>query len=412
MSEEGQMTKKIYFIGGRFQDDEQRDIFWNKYGLMLKQVYNYETKRDRSLRDFKFIPVYKCDREEFERIWIDPNTYGIFWFSHGTPEGYPVAHHYKLDDEPWERLTAREWEASLLKPENLEKSSRNLRFVSFMGCRTGRLAEKWQQKMPAGAQFLAFRDDMWAGEGTARTSLDDWIKNDLLLRKPKTPTEGARYLFQFLTGSLELAGSTPQYPAISNLIGQKRPLKLAITAGVQKTGLSTPQVNVRPFPTLSPQAVTLPLIQQRQQMEAQRRRMQEEAQRRTQQQFETQQRHTQELMKTQRRQAQEEAERRRTLQEAQRRAQEEAERRRAQEEAERRRAQEEAQHRAREEAQRRQLALDLARIKKPFIPTVRPHIWEPPLKTRIFIGGPPYIGGVPMGGDPRPDFIEKIKTRW
>lgn len=411
------MAKNIYFIGGLFArnaaaDDAQRESFWTKYGLMLHEVLGEEIRQDPNLRRFKFVPVWKADRDEFIKIWTNESTYGVFWLGHGTTSGYPLAYNYKLD-EPWQKLTGKEIAAANMKPahftdENgtpVTRSSKNLRFVAFLGCKIGQHASEWKEQMPAGADFYSYSGDMGAYEGTGRTQLDLWIRNHFA----DSAQRGARYLFRQLAQPSQVSGAKTQSPDVRSLLAQKHPLRVAAATGTEKR-LS---YSVRPFSNL-PATGGYFVMQQQQQMEAQRlqRRWQQEAHRRTQQQFENQQQEAREVIAAQQQRAWEEAARRRRIQEAQRRAQAEAEQRRVIQGAARHGSQEKAQNRAREESRRRQLALELARLKQPTISSARPELWLRP-KGGSITGGPQIsvtFGNtkvVPRSGSP---YI--LNTRW
>ena len=218
--------KKIYWVCGYLRPDE-RDSDFLKYGLKLGEVLRREARDNPALRDFKLVNVYSCTKREFERIWTDPATYGIFWNSHGDQRGRPQADPNpdlptrreeldSMDLDPRSRVyvvrgsstaalerevgkIARRAAASGLPhlvrgydegrvrrlddgryeievtAAALPASSPNLRFIAFMSCWIGKQEAAWRRLMPPGARIPSFPEKNSTAPGAERGWIDDWI---------------------------------------------------------------------------------------------------------------------------------------------------------------------------------------------------------------------------------------------
>ncbi len=232
--------KKIYWICAGLEQNV-RDNDFLKYGLKLQALLAAETRKDPRFREFKLVNLYSCTKREFERIWQDPTTYGIFWNSHGTrDQGFPQAdpdanattlremrssidldprsHVYIVradsmdelrrkavsihdrakqdglkhlvdhyDERKMTRLDDGRYEIEL-KFSDLPRASPNLGFAAFMVCGPKDLKNRWLELMPAGATFSWFPYTVDTGEGSSKGYIDKWFDE---LHRP-------RYLLQSL----------------------------------------------------------------------------------------------------------------------------------------------------------------------------------------------------------------------
>ncbi len=227
--------RKIYWICG-FLEAEERSQDFLKYGLKLKGVLDREAIKDPRLKEFKMVNLHSCTKREFERIWQDPTTHGIFWNSHGTlREGLPQADpnatattlreiRGSIDLDPRSRpyivransMEQLRKEAELagerakqdglkhlvsdyneqkvnrlpdgqyemeLKFAGLPKASQNLAFAAFMSCGSKKQKAKWLELMPSDARFADFPFFNSSAPGSHRGFIDRWIDD---LKRPRS----------------------------------------------------------------------------------------------------------------------------------------------------------------------------------------------------------------------------------
>ena len=173
------MPKKIYFLGGKLSRYEQEE-FYDKYKPMLHSL----VKEIGTSAQFEFVSIPECTRSQFSEYWSDPNTYGIFWFGHGTTSGLPATNEVRADNLN-----------ETLNPMFLEKSSLNLKFIALLSCFSGKYRDEWIKKLGnVFAQIKTFETTLEGGTGSLRAEIERWIENKSTLLDP---TSGASGLLQY-----------------------------------------------------------------------------------------------------------------------------------------------------------------------------------------------------------------------
>ncbi len=184
--------RKIYWIGGNLSRTE-RTKEWVPYGAQIQEHYRKMGGEDSG---YEYVWVSRCTVKQFTSIWKDPNTYGIFWYSHGEAissssfTGYPLAYSMYLD-ESWRGVPRGEqWNKMKLDPQKLPAPSPNLKFIAIKSCGSAKIHDKWQQKAP-GVTVVTHQGQLFRRESSRHGNFDqmlNWAKKRsgyLLEKLPK-----------------------------------------------------------------------------------------------------------------------------------------------------------------------------------------------------------------------------------
>lgn len=205
-----QSRKKIYWIGGNLSRTE-RDVEWIPYGAQIQEHYR---KMGGENSGYDFVWVSRCTVKQFARIWSDPNTCGIIWYSHGEAEsshtftGYPLAYSMYLD-ESWRGVPRGEqWEKMKLDPRKLPVPSPNLKFIAIKSCGSAELHDQWQQKAP-NTTVITHQGQLFRRESSRYGNFDQmlsWAKKGPGWTSKGKVSEGAGYLFELLPRNKQPTG--------------------------------------------------------------------------------------------------------------------------------------------------------------------------------------------------------------
>ena len=167
------MTRKIYFLGGKLNAWEKEKLF-EKYKRKLSRAVG-----EYSSAGFRFVPVEDVTVKKFKKIWTDKDTYGIFWFGHGTPGGLPAT------NEPYGNFYRT------LNPMTLPKANRNLQFLALLSCFSKGYEKEWRKKMSnIFAQIATFKYTIEGFTGQMNDQIDRWIEKKRFLTNPSSGAHG------------------------------------------------------------------------------------------------------------------------------------------------------------------------------------------------------------------------------
>jgi hypothetical protein len=162
---------KIYWIGGNLSHQERKDE-WIPYGADLQRMFEGKVGKTEG---YEFVWKSRCTREDFAKIWADPTTAGIIWFSHGDrASGYPAAYHPYLDN-PWMEPSRKELDQADIRPQDLPPAGKNLRFAVFKSCFSDKQERAWQNKAP-NATVVTHEGIVWRQESNVKARQIDQMK--------------------------------------------------------------------------------------------------------------------------------------------------------------------------------------------------------------------------------------------
>lgn len=167
------MAKNIYFLGGKLNRWEKEKLF-AKYEKKLRSAV-----AEYSSADFKFVAVEDVTRARFQQVWTDKDTFGIFWFGHGTPSGLPAT------NEPSGNFYVT------LNPLLLPKAHQNVQFLALLSCFSKSYEKEWREKMPCRfPQVATFKYTIEGFTGEMNDQIDRWIEKKRFLTSPTSGAHG------------------------------------------------------------------------------------------------------------------------------------------------------------------------------------------------------------------------------
>jgi hypothetical protein len=202
----------IYWIGG-YLSKAERENEWISYGAKIQEHYTRQGGADSG---YAFEWISRCTAKQFAEIWSDPNTYGIFWYSHGEAvsgtefTGYPLAYDIHIDEGWRGQPTGKRWDSMRLDPEQLPKPSPNLHFLAIKSCGSAELQDEWQGKAP-GVTIVTHRGQLFRRESSKYGTFDqmlNWVTSKPGIFSKGKPSDGAGHLFELLPKPQDVGGCT------------------------------------------------------------------------------------------------------------------------------------------------------------------------------------------------------------